>query len=43
MGGFKIENVSQNLFQKLTKFVLQKGGVSKLHSETNLHTGLIVH
>ena len=35
MGGFKIENVSQNLFRKLTKFVTQKVGVSKLRPETN--------
>jgi hypothetical protein len=43
VGGFKIENVSQYLFRKLTKFVSQKVGVSKLQSETNLHSGLIVH
>ena len=43
MGGFKIENVSQNLFRKLTKFVTQKVGVSKLHPETNLYLGLITY
>ena len=43
MGGFKIENVSQNLFRKLTKFVTEKVGASKLHPETNLYLGLITY